>query len=351
MWLRTRPCFHRLWSTSALLNNPGPFGLAQTTVNQRFLSPRIRPFVTCHDPTAYHAMDYAMEPPDSHYGPSIRKALDSIAQDLLTLAESLATFESERKQLIHRRNQLRRQCEKKPAGELKSRLESDIESVEKSINTTKENSLQARRESLPTSAFIRLRRLHGRLPCVEGSPFVSSDDGTLQAQNLSALRQILALPTPSVLEDLALHLLTTSLPFSETCFHVMMERLSLLRYYSAAQSVYYHAIRAGFPGLSRRSVLSSITFNTASGNRRAFFRLRSIVDHSNLQFERSALSALAFGYLRLGLRNRAWQRVKLMLARGTWPSLPLLTRLLRDAASRRDWKRGVEVWKLIEFGR
>lgn len=281
----------------------------------------------------------------------VRRALDTIADNLLSLAQYITKFDSQQRSLIHRRKQLYQKRRRISDIGTISSLEEEIKLLTAEIAFAKRAMLRAIKTKIPSpTANIRLMRLSGRLTYPSTIECDVEVEMILHQKNISALRKILALPTTTVLEDLAIHLLTTSFPFSEACFRYIMYRLSVLRYHSAARAVYYHVTSCGIPMDSARSIGHLLIVTARTGNRKEFANLERLINPSVQGFDYSVSSALVLGHLRFNQPEHAWNQVRTIVAHGAWPTLRLLTRLLRDAKSRRHWTYGFRAWEMIEEG-
>lgn len=282
---------------------------------------------------------------------NLRRALDDIAQDLLSLSDSLSKTKAERDAVHVAGNCLRQTLFRAIDVDIKLRIRKEAEALDRNVQMLDQKLLNARRNEIPTMAFyVRLKRLHGRLPHPKAARSRNMTEAILHDINLSMIKKLLSLPTPDLLYSLALHLLSTPLPFSEECFNVMLYRLSLLRYTSAARSVYRNFLSSGLSLNMSKPVALVLALNSSIGDWEDFSHLQILIDSSDLKSDVLANCALITGNLKSGRTEDAWQRFANMLANGMTPGLPVLTRLLHDAASRRSWRRGLQIWKIIEFG-
>jgi hypothetical protein len=283
---------------------------------------------------------------------SIRMAVSNLAQDLLNLSQFLHTAEAERQQLFNRKSNLQRSYTCADDRDVKTRLLDEIKSLDNSIKELDRDVLRARQRQIPAFGFyIRLKRLHGRLPNPEPRLHDSADeDVALIRMSNATLAAILSLPAPTILEDLANYLLTTSLPITESSFLLMIHRLSSLRFASAARSAYHGLIAAGYAPTSPVAISLLLKLTTAICDRREFNRLQALLIQSDVSIDAYIYTGLVIGNLKLGNHRKAAQWFRDMTANNVEPSLQVLTGLLHDCGSRRDWQLGKEVWRALKDG-
>lgn len=285
---------------------------------------------------------------------TLRTALDNLAQDFLDLSHYLSNAYAERQQLLNRKTnkyQLSSRL-KDDDGDPKSSLLAEINTIEQSITNLDNQITRARQREIPTTSFyIRLRRVHGRLPNHQ-LPLAHSTTDALAGTRLSnaILSSLLSLPAPKILDDLARHLLTTSLPITENSFFLMIHRLSNLRLGSAARSAYHNLIASGYAPTSVQAISLLLRLTSSIRDRREFYRLQSLINKFNISHDAYIYSGLITGSLKMGSRSNAFKHFRAMIAEGIQPSLHVLTSMLHDCGSRRDWLLGAEVWRSMNLG-
>ena len=283
----------------------------------------------------------------------LRTALDNLAQDLLDLSQYLSEAKVERQQLLNRRtNQsqlIYRLKDDQDDNGPKTTLRGEVDAITKSIKYLDKGIIRARQWQIPYSSFyVRLKRVHKRLPRPSAQASISGPSRIRQSNAI--LDALLSLPTPELLDDLAQYLLTTSLPITEHSFYLMIQKLSSLRLGSAARSAYHNLIAAGYSPTSPRAISLLLKLTPSIRDRREFFRLQALVSKSNISLDPYIYSGLITGNLKMGSRTNAFRHFRSMITEGFQPSLQVLTGLLHDCGSRRDWSMGAEVWRSIKVG-
>lgn len=283
----------------------------------------------------------------------LRKALDSLAQDLLDLSQYLSAANAERQQLLNRRTDksqlIYRLKDDQDNNGPKTVLRAQVDAITKSIKYLDRGILRARQWQIPYSSFyVRLKRVHKSLPRPPVPPSISNSSRIRQSD--ASLDALLSLPTPELLDDLAQYLLTTSLPITEHSFYLMIHKLSSFRLGSAARSAYHNLIAAGYSPTSHRAISLILKLTPSIRDRREFFRLQSLVSKSNISLDPYIYSGLIIGNLKMGSRTNAFGHFRSMINEGFQPSLQVLTGLLHDCGSRRDWSTGAEIWRSMKVG-
>ena len=281
----------------------------------------------------------------------LRTALDNLAQDLLDLSQYLSEAKAERQQLLNHRTDksqiIYRLKDDNDDNGPKTTLRAQVDAITKSIKRLDRGIRRARQWQIPYSSFyIRLKRVHKSLPTPPGQAFISSPSRIRRSNAI--LNALLSLPNPELLDDLAQHLLTTSLPITEHSFYLMIHKLSSFRLGSAARSAYHNLITAGYSPTSPRAVSLLLKLTLSIRDRREFFRLQSLVSKSNISLDPYIYSGLITGNLKMGSPTNAFGHFRSMITEGFQPSLQVLTSLLHDCGSRREWSMGAEVWRSIK---
>jgi hypothetical protein len=285
---------------------------------------------------------------------SLRKALVNMAQDMLDLSEYLFNAHTVIQTLCDHKSTLRQlyiQTSNENT-ELKNELEMKIESIDQSLMRVKNETLQARQRDFPATEsrfYLRLKRIHARLPYSQIQYITPGKDEDWQnRQNKITLKALLSLPMPNLLEELALHLISTSLPFDQGAFLTIIHQLSRLRYASAARSAYYHLIAAGYPPDSRKAISVLLMLTQSIGDEGEFARLRRLVLTSQMVHDAHTYGALIVGSLKLGHTTNAKRYLRAMLCAGISPTLEVLTTLLHDCGNRKNWKLGMDIWRTLK---
>ena len=283
----------------------------------------------------------------------LRTALDNLAQDLLDLSQYLSEAKVERQQLLNRRTDksqlIYRLKDDQDDNGPKTALRAQVDAITKSIKYLDKGILRARQWQIPYSSFyVRLKRIHKQLPRPPVQASISSPSRIRRSNAI--LDALLSLPTPELLDDLAQYLLTTSLPITEHSFYLMIHKLSGLRLGSAARSAYHNLIAAGYSPTSPRAISLLLKLTPSIRDRKEFFRLQSLVSKFNISLDPYIYSGLIIGNLKMGSRTNALRHFRSMITEGFQPSLQVLTGLLHDCGSRRDWSMGAEVWRSIKVG-
>lgn len=286
--------------------------------------------------------------------PRLRRALVNMAQDLLDLSEYLSkattvlqTLQDQKSRLCQRYLQVDEQdMDSKSDLESKiARIDVLVESLGKEIKDARERKLPA----MDTRFYLRLKNLHGRLLFSKIEYRTPGRDENWEARQTEfALKRLLSVPVPNVLEELALHLLSTSRPFSQNAFFIMIHQLSGLRYGSAARSAYFHLIDAGYPPDSRKTISLLLTLALSIRDKKEFSRLRKLVDLSNMAHDAHTYGTLIVGSAKMGHVTNAKRYLQAMAADGITPTLKVLTSLLHDCGTRRNWRLGEQIWRLLK---
>jgi hypothetical protein len=286
----------------------------------------------------------------------LRNALDNLAQDLLDMSQYLSKINGERQLLLDRRSNLTQILKRTSGKGQRQLLAEDFAKLSESIQNLDAKLIDARQQRLPVTEsrfFIRLKRLHGRLPGSKPHGFIISSNSFYKAilSGNKRLRVLLSLPVANTLDALAHHLLTSSFPFTEESFFIMIKKLTALRYASMARSAYHHLIEAGYIPLEKPMEISSLLkLANVISDRRGFHRILRSVRQSGIPSDRYIYGALVIGFLKMGNPPRAIEQFKAMLSDGIQPPLSLLTYILRDCASRRNWELGKTIWHMFNIG-
>jgi pentatricopeptide repeat protein len=283
---------------------------------------------------------------------SLRTALDNLAQDLLDLSQYLAKANQTRKQRQKQHKLAVRDHSRSEPAKSKETVRRRAESRGVKLQAAEQAILEARQKCIPDSGYlIRLKRLHGHLPYPQVPEYESELHLSQQlSRSNTRLQNLLSLPMPTVLEDLAHHLLTTSLPFSEKSFFIIMKRLSSFRYGSVARSAYLHYLSAGFAPATSEALALLIKLTVSLRDKREFTRIQSLLKDSDVPHDTYLYEALVVGCLKMGNPSQARQYLNDMVENGLRPSLQILTNFLHDCGSRRRWDMGVDVWRSIKMG-
>jgi pentatricopeptide repeat protein len=282
----------------------------------------------------------------------LRSALDSLAQDALDLSKYLAEANRQRQHLLIRRLRATQSYKGTKKEAKKAQIRDKMTSIDNAVRDIDRNITHARQKQIPKTRFyIHLKRLHGNLPYPELRKYESEAHKAegLQRSHM-ALHRMLSLPTPTLLDDLAHHLLTTSLPFSQRSFLIMIRRLSDLRYGSLAKSAYLQSSVAGFAPDSSKAITLLLKLTVAIGDYREFRRLRRLLGQPGVRRDTYIYTALIVGCLKLGFPENARGYFRRMMNDGIHPPLQALTHMLHDCGSRRRWNLGNEVWRVIKDG-
>ena len=277
-----------------------------------------------------------------------------MAQDLLDLSEYLFNANAVIQTLCDHKSTLR-QLYLQTSDEntvLRSELEMKIQSIDQLLMRVKNEILQARQREFPateTRFYLRLKRIHARLPYSKIQYITPGKDDDWQfRQNKITLKALLSLPMPNLLEELALHLISTSLPFDQGAFLTVIHQLSRLRYSSAARSTYHHLIAAGYPPDSRKAISVLLTLTQSIGDEGEFARLRQLVLTSQMVHDAHTYGALIVGSLKMGHVSNAKRYLRAMLSAGISPNLEVLTTLLHDCGNRKNWTLGIDIWRTLK---
>jgi pentatricopeptide repeat protein len=299
-------------------------------------------------PSHYQLIDPALSS-------SLRKALDGFAQDLLDMASYHSKIHRERQRLLDQKSDLGQAFRRTSNPMLNQCLAKDFATVSTRIQDMDAGLIEARQQGLPDAEsrfFVRLKRMHGRLPAPKAHKFLVYSRSTYKAIRTENMRLavLLSIPAPNVLDELAHHLLTSSLPFTEDSFFIMMKKLHRLRYTSMARSAYYHLLSAGYvPPDNPKEISPLLRIASSIHDRKGFHNLMRSVRRSGMTLDNSIYEALVIGYLKMGRTARAMKAFQDMLSDGLRPRLTLLTRLLHDCGTHRDWRRGKEIWRMIKI--
>jgi len=278
----------------------------------------------------------------------LRKALDSLAQDLLNLSQYLADKNAQIQKLRHLESAKRQKWADKKKDKTVSLK---LDDIAQALWEAKQEIHHARHGNIPiTSQYIVLKRLHGRLHVPQASERSIPDPESGWRSSNTALAAILALPDHSILEDLAIHLLTSALPFSEESFLIIIQQLSRLRFESAARSAYHHLALAGYSPTSPFLISLMLKLSISTGYRKEFNNVERLITQFQIEPDAFTYAILIDGCVKFGRRAKALEYLRKMMANGAIPSLPALTSLLRDCGSRRDWAFGRMVWRAMEVG-
>ena len=280
----------------------------------------------------------------------MRKAVDSVSQDLLDLSLFLKLASAQRQHLLDQSNNLQQLIKR---GTANSSMKTRQHEIKSDIRTLDLKVRDARQNEIPNSSFfIHLKRLHGRLP-TQNPRYrnLPAHRPKISRQLTSALKALLALPNPLLLEELAQFLLTAPLPLSEESFLLILRRLSSLRLASAARSVYHHFMATGFYPVSASSISVLLKITTSAHLPTEFRHLESF--HASLQLpsDKYVHTGLVVGNLKLNRKAMALSQFSKMIFSGHEPNLQVLTALLYYSADIRDWKLGYQFWRAILDGK
>jgi hypothetical protein len=280
----------------------------------------------------------------------MRKAVDSVCQDLLDLSSFLKDANAQRQHLLDQSNNLQQQIMRGKADKSIKARQNDIKSY---IQTLDRKIRDARQIEVPiSSSFVHLKRLHGRLPL--GKPRLRNSNAhgpEASRQVTSALKALLALPGPPLLEELAHFLLSVPLPLSEESFLLIIRRLSNHRLASAARSVYHNLMATDYYPVSASSISVLLKITTSAQLRAEFQRLESLLGSLHLPSDEYVHSSLVTGNLKLNYKSMALNQFSKMIFSGYEPSLEVLTALVYHSAARRHWKLGCQFWRAIVEGK
>lgn len=282
----------------------------------------------------------------------LRKALDILCQDLLNLSHYLSTTRAERQLLLDRKANIGQQTVRNTNRDRKASLLLEIDAVERLIEILDKKMTRATQNKIPSIGFyIRLKRLHKRLPLTKPRPYDSTECGSFENRiSYATIKSLLSFPVPKVLDELAVHLLTTSFPISEPSFLLIIHRFCSLRLASAARSAYYSLVAAGYVPNSPKVLSLLLKITPSISDRKEFSRLQTLLYRLSVPLDAHIYTALVVGNLKLGARTRAIRHFRAMIADGIQPGLHVLTGLLQDCGSRRDWALGIEVWRALKIG-
>ena len=280
----------------------------------------------------------------------MRKAVDSVSQDLLDLSSFLKAASSQRQHLLNQSNNLQQLIKR---GKANSSMKTRQHEIKSDIRTLDLKIRDARQNEIPNSSFfVHLMRLHGRFPIQNPSYRSSAAHNPKGSRKVTlALKALLALPNPLLLDELAQFLLTAPLPLSEESFLLILRRLSSLRLASAARSVYHHFMATGFYPVSASSISVLLKITTSAHLPAEFRHLESF--HANLQLpsDKYVHTGLIIGNLKLNRKAMALSQLSKMIFSGYEPNLQVLTALLYYSADLRDWKLGYQFWRAILDGK
>lgn len=280
----------------------------------------------------------------------MRKAIDCVCQDLLDLSTFLKVADTDRQRLLDQSTKLQQLIRNGKAG---SSTKAHHRSIKSQVKLLDLKVRDARQIEIPTSSlFIHLKRLHGRLPIEKpkkrNSPTCS---GNVSRQTYSALKALLVLPDPALLEELAQFLLTVPLPLSEHAFLLILRRLSSHRLASAARSVYYHLMTTGHYPVSAASISVLLKISSSAQLREEFRSLTAILNSVRLPSSEYVHSGLIIGNLKWNDKDSALSQYSKMIFAGYEPNLKVLTALLDHSAATGHWKLGIQFWKAIVGGK
>ena len=296
--------------------------------------------------------NWPIEPrqPSPHESIRMRKAVDSVSQDLLDLSLFLKLASAQRQHLLDQSNNLQQQIKR---GTANSSMKTRQHEIKSDIRTLDLKVRDARQNEIPNSSFfVHLKRLHGRLP-IQNPRYRNSPAHSpkVSRQVTSALKALLALPNPLLLEELAQFLLTVPLPLSEDSFLLILRRLSSLRLASAARSVYHHFMATGFYPISASSISVLLKITTSAHLAAEFRHLESFHASLRLPSDKYVHTGLVIGNLKLNRKAMALSQFSKMIFSGHEPNLQVLTALLYYSADIRDWKLGYQFWRAILDGK
>ena len=304
--------------------------------------------------SAYTVLNQTNVNEEIHHQLRLRNALDCLAQDLLDLSQYLAQTTAKRQQLISQRVELFKHYSATENQEKKSQLLAEFDSITNSIRSLDKEIIHARERKIPVSGFsILVKRLHGQLPDSQIAHNCNSNSQNRSKQlrlSHQVLNKLFSLPSPRLLEELAKHILTTSLPFTLDSFLLIIRKLSAHRLASAARSAYHALISAGHPPDSVKAISTILTIASATSDYEEFYRLQALIEEHQISHDSYTYSALIVGNLKLGARFAALRHFRAMIQQGVTASLQVLTALLRDCGARRDWTLGKEVWRGLRLG-
>lgn len=286
---------------------------------------------------------------------NLRRSLDNLAQDLLDLSEYLSKLQIKRQTLLNRKSGLGQEFGRASDGDQRRRLADDFTRVSESIQDIDAKLFDARRHQLPNTEsrfFVRLKRLHRRLPESKANRVIAPSNRMHKAiiRGNMRLSVLLSLPVTSALDELAHHLLTSSSPFTEESFFIMIKKLTLLRYASMARAAYHHLIAAGYiPPEKPKEITPLLKLSNAIADKKGFHRLLRSMKRSGVTIDKDIYGSLIIGFLKLGKPAQAMEQFHAMLSEGIQPQLSVLTHLLHDCGSRRNWNMGKEIWRMIKI--
>lgn len=280
----------------------------------------------------------------------MRKAIDSISQDLLDLSSFLKVANTHRQHLLNESNNLQQLIKRRKANSAMKARQRDIKAHLQALDRKIRD---ARQNQIPTSSFfIHLKRLHGRLP-IEKSKYRNSPAHSPDVSRhvTSSLKALLALPNPRLLEELAHSLLMAPLPISQESFLMIIRRLSSLRFASAARSIYHNFMVTGIYPVSASSISVLLKITISAQLRAEFQDLESLLGTLQLPSDEYVHSGLVVGNLKFKRKDMALSQFSKMTFLGYQPNLQVLTALLDYSASMRFWRLGCQFWRAIVNGK
>jgi hypothetical protein len=280
----------------------------------------------------------------------MRKAVDCVCQDLFDLSTFLKAADTQRQRLLDQNTKLQQLIRHGKAG---SSTKAHHRSIKSQIKLLDLKVRDARQSEIPISSFfIHLKRLHGRLPIEKpkkrNSPSCSDN---VSRQIYSALKALLVLPDPALLEELAQFLLNVPLPLSEPAFLFILRRLSNHRLASAARSVYYHFMTTGHYPVSAASISVLLKISSSAQLREEFQSLKAMLSSVRLPSNEYVHSGLIIGHLKWNDKDSALSQYSKMIFAGYETNLKVLTALLDHSAATGHWKLGVQFWRAIVRGK
>jgi pentatricopeptide repeat protein len=276
----------------------------------------------------------------------MQAALEDLAQNLLNLSDCLSALDKE-KQSIGRALRKTQPTSGPRDVENQTVKAKETAILRQSLERLDRKIKDARKRNIPFTSFhIRLKRLHGQIP---RRPSTKAGHELNRDQDNMELKALLALPTSTLLADLANYILTASMPFTEESFLLMIDRLTRHRYTSAARSAYRSMVSAGFAPDSPKAVVLLIRMAVVSAEKREFYRLEKLVrtldTHNTL-----VNGALIVGYLKFSRIEIAKHYLAQMATDGHFYVLAILTRFVEYCGAQRDWILGKRMWEAIEAG-
>jgi len=266
----------------------------------------------------------------------------------------LSKLKIERQMLLNRKSDLGQVYKRVSDVDQIRRLPDDLANLGRAIQSLDAKVIDARKHGLPVAEsrfYVRLKRLHGHLqdPKPHGVPITSNKFYKTILSGNMRLSALLSLPVVNILEELAHFLLTSSFPFTEESFFIIIKKLTVLRYPSMARSAYHHLIAAGYtPTENPKEIPRLLRIASVINDKRDFHRILRSVKRSGISIDRYTYENLIIGFLKMGKGPQAVEQYHAMLSDGIQPSLSLLTYLLHDCGTHRKWSLGKEIWRMIK---